>query len=137
MHIDKALQIVSKLYEGKLDKKGFPAILHPLSVAMNFKTSDKLFVCSLLHDVIEDGLMTDIQLRLIFPDDYVDTILVLTRKKYQTYWDYIQSIILSQDMDAAHIKLADLEDNIHRNRGEFPELLKRHEKARYMLLSTL
>ena len=137
MYTDKALQIISELYEGKLDKRGFPAILHPLSVAMRFKEQDKMFVCALLHDVIEDELISEDQLRLIFPDDYVDTILVLTRKKYQTYRDYIQSIILSQDMAAIQIKLSDLENNIERNKGQFPEQMKRHQMACKMILSVL
>ena len=136
-YIDRALQVAISLYDGRIDKSGRPEILHPLSVAMNFKNQEKLFVCALLHDVIEDRLMTDIQLRLIFPDDYVDTILVLTRKEGQTYKEYIQSIIDSDDHDALEIKYFDLEDNIGRNEGKFPDLLKRHWCAKLQIASVL
>lgn len=65
-----------------------------------------------LHDVVEDTDVTlDDLLKVGFPQRAVTLVDLLTRKKGQSYNEYINSLLLSNDREALLIKLADLNDN--------------------------
>ena len=61
MNLEQAISIASLAHAGQLDKGGEPYILHPLRVMMKLKDYD-LRIIAVLHDVIEDTKVTDIDL---------------------------------------------------------------------------
>lgn len=59
--IKKAYQIASKAHEGQKRKSGEPYIIHPLCVAIilaDLELDKETIVAGLLHDVVEDTVMT-------------------------------------------------------------------------------
>lgn len=65
-----------------------------------------------LHDVVEDTDVTlDDLLKAGFPQRTVALVDLLTRKEGQSYNEYINSLLLSNDREALLIKLSDLNDN--------------------------
>jgi len=112
-----AIQIATISFDGKLDKGGKPYINHLLRVAENFKDDDFLYPIAILHDLLEDcPQWTEKALRCLFKENVVKTIVLLTRKENQDYFDYINEIIESSW--ATKIKLADLKDNLDITRLE-------------------
>jgi len=81
MNLEQAISIASLAHEGQLDKGGEPYILHPLRVMMKLK-DERQRVVAVLHDIIEDTKVTDIDL-ISQELDYesVNIILTLTRNK--------------------------------------------------------
>ena len=47
-----------------------------------------------------------------FPKEVVEDVLVLTRKKPMDYNEYIDRLIKNGSIEALHVKLADLENNM-------------------------
>ncbi len=116
----KTLELVVKLFEGKTDKAGLPYYNHLLKVYANVSNYDEKII-ALLHDVVED---TDISFddlkKYGYPDNIIETLKVLTKKKGEYYPDYIERIINSNNIQAMNVKLADLKHNIDINRIENP-----------------
>lgn len=109
--IDLSMAIAVEAYSGKVDKAGEPYILHPLRMMMKFK-EEGLKVVALLHDVIEDSQITPAYLiNHGIPLELTKIILLLSKRKDQSYEDYIHKI--KKDIDARIIKIADIEDNIN------------------------
>ena len=52
--IDIALSIATKAHAGQLDRDGYPAILHPLTVGLMGHTDEEK-MAGFLHDVVEDS----------------------------------------------------------------------------------
>jgi len=118
MTLEQAISIASLAHEGQLDKGGEPYILHPLRVMMKLK-DEKQRIIAVLHDIIEDTKLTDQDLLNQGLDyELVNHILTLTRRKNESYDDYIDRI--SQDELAINVKLADLEDNMNMSRIKNP-----------------
>ncbi len=76
--------------------------------------------CCLLHDVLEDSSYTIDDLRECFKqikkEDYfnkyiADNLSTLTRKKDETYKEYISKFYLKENHSAALVKLIDIYDN--------------------------
>ncbi len=109
--IEKSLKIALEAYAGKKDKAGKTYILHPLRIMGNMETKEEMSV-ALLHDVIEDSELTDMDLldRGI-PPKVVDAVNLLTKVDDQNYEQFIQNI-LSNKL-ATKVKKADIEDNIN------------------------
>lgn len=63
----------------------------------------------MLHDVIEDTDVTEEELRKEFPDEIVNAIVVLTKRKGEDYFDYLRRV--KENPLACEVKLADLEHN--------------------------
>lgn len=123
----KAFDIVSKAFEGVLDKGGKPYIGHLMRVAEGVKypsyasrilTIENLVVVCLLHDLIEDTDWTAEDLRKEFPDDIVDAVVALTKVDGISYDDYIDGVMANEL--ATYVKLSDLKDNMDVTR--LPEL---------------
>jgi len=143
--IEIALKLAKTYHKDQVDKAGDPYIYHVCRVGtlagMKGKTaeeSSRLIAIGLLHDILEDTELSEEDLRRLHPDSVVcDTVVILTRKKDETYAEYIQRV--KQDRLATIVKLADLEDHLHStSRFILPESLsKRYRKARKTLLSGL
>lgn len=65
----EAARVSEKLHEGQLRDSGEPYFIHPLQVAeilVNLKMDAATIIASLLHDVLEDTIMTRAELRRQF-----------------------------------------------------------------------
>lgn len=108
--LDVAMKIAVEAYSGKKDKGGNPYILHPLRVMMSF-IDEEFRVIALLHDVIEDSNYSlDYLEDNRISNECIRIIDILTRKKYQSYEEYI--IKISEDRKASLVKMIDLQDNM-------------------------
>ena len=59
--IEKAYQVAAKAHEGQVRKSGEPYIIHPLCVAIilaDLELDKETIEAGLLHDVVEDTIMT-------------------------------------------------------------------------------
>ena len=120
--IDKALELSTILVKGRVDKGGYPYVLHLLYVYSNVDTKEEK-VIALLHDVMEDKKVTKEELLDIgFPLKIVNDLAVLTRVKPMEYTDYIDNIIKNGSKEALNVKLADLENNIDLTRIKNPSV---------------
>ena len=70
--IEKAYKIASDAHKGQARKSGEPYIIHPLCVAIilaDLEMDKETIVAGLLHDVVEDTVMTDEEIREQFGKD--------------------------------------------------------------------
>lgn len=70
--IEKAYRIAREAHEGQFRKSGEPYIIHPLSVALilaDLELDKETIVAGLLHDVVEDTVMTSEEIRKEFGDE--------------------------------------------------------------------
>jgi (p)ppGpp synthase/HD superfamily hydrolase len=108
--LEKAIRIAVEAHWGQKDKIGRPYILHPLRLMSRVETDEEKMT-AVLHDVIEDTPVTlDSLSKDRFPPNVLRAIDCLTKRKNETYRDFINR--LSQDPLARRIKIADLEDNM-------------------------
>ena len=110
----KAFDIVSKAFDGVLDKGGKPYIGHLIRVANgvlgNSLIRESLTVVGLLHDLIEDTHWTEEDLRKEFPDNIVDAVVAMTKVDGISYDDYIDGVMANEL--ATYVKVSDLKDNM-------------------------
>lgn len=109
------------LFADKKDLAGEPYIEHIKRVANRVADYPMDISCcewkvAVLHDVLEDTLVTERILRSLFEEEVVDAVVLLTRKEGVDYGNYIESIITSGDKKAIKVKLADLKDNMDMSR---------------------
>ena len=131
MFQELALQIAQKAHAGQVDKAGKDYILHPMTVA-SYMDTDTEKTIAYLHDVLEDTDVTVDALRKIFPNEIVDTLITLTHKKDESYFEYIQRVSTSKL--AKKVKVADLLHNLDITRIKEPtkqdyERLEKYKKA--------
>jgi len=108
--LEKAIQIALDAHRGKIDKGGSPYILHPLRVMLSMETVEEKIV-AILHDVIEDSIVTIDDLRAEnFSERILEALEPLTKKVHQSYEEYILAIKYNQL--AKEVKIADLQDNM-------------------------
>ena len=119
--------IARKAHCGQVDKAGVDYIEHPLKVA-SLVDGETEKVCALLHDVMEDTEFPEIALRILFGDEIVDTLLLLTHRDGESYEEYIEKI--SESQLATKVKIADLTHNsdLSRLKEVTEKDLKRFEK---------
>lgn len=70
--IEKAYQIAYEAHKNQVRKSGEPYIIHPLCVAIilaDLEMDKETIVAGLLHDVVEDTIMTDAQIQAEFGAD--------------------------------------------------------------------
>lgn len=131
MYQELALQIAQKAHSGQVDKAGKDYILHPTTVA-SYMDTDVEKTIAYLHDVLEDTGVTVDALRNIFPNEIVDTLITLTHRKDESYFEYIQRV--SKSKLAKKVKVADLLHNLDITRIKEPtkqdyERLEKYKKA--------
>ena len=107
--INIALSIAKKAHAGQVDKAGIDYIQHPLYVASQVTTEQEKAV-ALLHDVLEDSDITAADLLAYgLPNEVVTAVQTLTKKKGQSYQDYLEKV--KSNNLARVVKLADLKHN--------------------------
>ena len=132
---EKAFELVEDIFKDKLDKGGHPYINHLIRVSSKMKNeSDKTI--ALLHDAIEDADITKDELEEIgFPSYIAETVHIVSRKETETYSEFIDRIIDSNNVSAVKVKIADLEDNMDLSRisnpsqKDFDRIKKRYKPA--------
>ena len=137
--IQLAQKIVQEAFADKKDKAGEPYINHLLRVSAKCQT-EELKTIALLHDLLEDCPQWNEQmLREFFRHSIVDSVVALTHKPNQTYFDYINQIL--ENESAIIVKFSDLEDNMDITRlkkitDKDIERLKKYHKT-WLELSSL
>ncbi len=131
MFQELALQIAKEAHAGQVDKAGKDYILHPMTVA-SYMDTDVEKTIAYLHDVLEDTSVTVDELRNHFSNEIVDTVITLTHRKDESYFEYIQRI--SKSKLAKKVKVADLLHNLDITRIKEPtkqdyERLEKYKKA--------
>ena len=117
MEKESLYHFVMRKFEGKYDKGGNPYITHLLSVQKRFTDRyggmdcDCVVAC-LLHDILEDTDTTEEELLEVeyVTERVVSLVKILTRKKDETYMEYIRRVAVVEA--ARRIKICDLEDNM-------------------------
>ena len=128
--IERAIEIVSKEFDGDLDLDGNPQLLHMTAVSEAGKNPDERLV-GMLHDLVEDKDWTfEDLLQDGFPRHIVDTLRLLTHSKETPYMDYVKNICESGNQVALAVKMNDLNHNLKRGRaGGHWQHVGKHEKA--------
>ena len=108
---EKATQIAIKAHRGQVDKGGHDYIYHPLRVEAKSNSFEEKIV-ALLHDTVEDGgIAAEYLLMLGFPQNIVNTVLAVSRREGEDYFDFIQRC--KENPIGRVVKICDLEDNMN------------------------
>jgi (p)ppGpp synthase/HD superfamily hydrolase len=138
MNLAHAIAVVA--HDGQSRKgAGEPYINHVERVA-NSVYGWKAKSVSYLHDVVEDTHLTFDSLSLIgIPSDpIIWRVARLTRNEDETYTEFIDRIIESDDEIVLKVKIADIEDNLSDlDTTEFWSMRKRYMKALLRLQEAL
>lgn len=139
--IEKAYAIASKAHEGQLRKSGEPYIMHPLCVAIilaELELDKETIVAGILHDVIEDTVMTNEEIEKEFSSEIlllVDGVTKLTQLNFSQDKIELQAenlrkmfLAMAKDIRVILIKLADRLHNLRTLQYQSPA--KQVEKAR-------
>ena len=139
--IEKAYRIAYKAHEGQLRKSGEPYIIHPLCVAIilaELELDKETIIAGLLHDVVEDTVMTSEDVTKEFGAEVallVDGVTKLTQLNYQHDKIEVQAenlrkmfLAMAKDIRVIMIKLADRLHNMRTMQYQSP--VKQVEKSR-------
>ena len=106
--IVKAYEVASKAHEGQLRKSGEPYIIHPLCVAIilaGLEMDKETIVAGILHDVVEDTVLTRSEIGEQFGNDVALLVDGVTKlKKLKLSGDYVDRSQAQQDMQARNLR---------------------------------
>ena len=134
---EKAMQIAEKVHSHQVDKGGNPYISHPVRVEMMCSRQEDRLV-ALLHDTVEDGdIASEYLLMVGFPQEVVDAVLSVSRKRGEDYFDFIHRC--KANPIGRRVKICDLINNMDITRlkeltEKDIERLKKYHKA-YKILT--
>ena len=106
--IAKAYDVARKAHEGQFRKSGEPYIIHPLNVAIilaELELDKETIVAGLLHDVVEDTVMTQEDLEREFGSDVALLVDGVTK---------LEKIPLSSEVDQSEAKLEMQAENLRK-----------------------
>ena len=139
--IDKAYRVADEAHRGQKRKSGEPYVIHPLCVAIilaDLELDKETIISGLLHDVVEDTIMTTEELEQEFGSEValiVDGVTKLGRLSYSK--DKVEEqaenlrkmfLAMAKDIRVILVKLADRLHNMRTAKYWSPE--KQKEKAR-------
>ena len=92
--VEKAYRIAYDSHEGQMRKSGEPYIIHPLSVAIilaELELDKETIAAGLLHDVLEDTIMTEKEMEEEFGKEVVLLVDGVTKLKHLHFTDNIKN----------------------------------------------
>lgn len=116
--IEDAILLATKLHKGQVDKIGEPYILHPLAVMLGGK-NEKERIVGILHDVLEDCVITKVDLRKLgYSAEILEALDLLTKRpeEEKDYSAFIDRIVKSRNKLALVVKMRDIENNMEPSR---------------------
>ena len=145
--IEKAYRMAAEAPKDQFRKSGEPYIIHPLDVAIilaDLELDKETIIAGLLHDVVEDTIMTDEDLQKEFGDDVallVDGVTKLERLPLSGGTDQVDEklemqaenlrkmfLAMAKDIRVILIKLADRLHNMRTLKYKSPESRQRIAK---------
>lgn len=143
--IEKAYNIASEAHKNQLRKSGEPYIIHPLYVAIilaDLEMDKETIVAGLLHDVVEDTILTTEEVRAEFGDDVALLVDGVTKMKKlmlqgEVVTDRLEMqaenlrkmfLAMAKDIRVILIKLADRLHNMRTLKHQPPESQQRIAK---------
>lgn len=124
--IEYTVALIKQLHAGQTDQTGKPYANHPQRVAQNVRRlfpdcSDDVVMAALLHDVIEDCGINEIDLRQKnYSENCIEIVSLVTKNLEDTrnYDEVIDDLVASGNREAMMVKIADNMDNLHPRRVE-------------------
>lgn len=114
--LDKSLIIVEKLFSNKVDKQGICYLSHLFYVRDNVVSYEEKVV-GLMHDTLEDTSINADDLKILgYPDNIINSLIILTKKKGENYSLYVDNVLNSGDEVAIKVKYVDMTHNLNLKR---------------------